>query len=142
MPRFILVLALGLISLASFAQGLSNREQAIVDRLSPVGEVCMAGDACAATALASAASGPRDAQTIYNTYCMACHMTGASNAPILGNVDAWAERIAKGKEALYQSVFNGITVDGVMVMPMNGLCMDCSQEELMATVDYMVEQSQ
>lgn len=142
MPRLILFLALGLLSLAALAQGLSTREQAISMRLAPVGEVCMAGDACATTALATASSGPRTAEDIYNTFCMACHVTGAANAPILGNTDMWAERISKGKEALYQSVFNGIEVDGVYVMPVNGLCLNCSEEELMATVDYMVEQSQ
>ena len=59
MPRLILFLALGLLSLASLAQGLSTREEAISMRLAPIGEVCMAGEACAATALASASSGPQ-----------------------------------------------------------------------------------
>ncbi len=142
MPRLILFLALGLLSLASLAQGLSTREEAILMRLAPIGEVCMAGEACAATALASASSGPQSAEDIYNTFCMACHVTGASNAPLLGNTEMWAERIAKGREALYQSVFDGIEVEGVYVMPQRGLCLNCSDEELMATVDYMVEQSQ
>lgn len=142
MIRSALIIFSGLILLVASAYGQTAREQAIIDRLSPIGSVCMAGDACAAASVAAAPSGPRTGEEIYNTACMACHMTGASNAPILGNVEQWAPRIATGMDALYQSVFNGISVDGVMVMPVNGLCLDCTEDELRATVDYMVEASQ
>ena len=45
----------------------------------------------------------------------------------------WAPRIGKGIEVLYESTYNGLNT-----MPVRGTCMDCSDEELQATVDYMV----
>ena len=42
--------------------------------------------------------------------------------------------IAKGIDVLYESTYNGLNG----VMPARGTCMDCSDEELQATVDYMV----
>ncbi len=138
MIRFSLILLSGLVLLISSSFAQTDREQAIIDRLSPIGSVCMAGEACAQAAVATASLGPRSAEDIYNTSCMACHLTGAANAPLFGNVEQWAPRIAKGKDALYASVFNGIEVNGVLAMPVNGLCLDCSQDELRAVVDYMV----
>lgn len=139
MIRSFFIAFIGLVLLVATASGQSAREQAMIDRLSPVGSVCMAGDPCAAAAVAAAPTGPRAAEDIYNSTCMACHMTGASNAPRLGNAEEWAPRIARGLDALYTSVFNGVEVDGVLTMPVNGLCLDCSEDELKSVVDYMVE---
>ena len=111
----------------------------MLERLAPIGSVCMSGDACATTAAASAASGPQAPEQIYNSFCLACHMTGIANAPMLGNTEHWAPRIAKGTDVLYQSVYNGIVVEGVQVMPVRGLCMSCSDEELNSVVDYMLD---
>ena len=141
MIRFSLILLTGFLLFISTAFAITDREQAMMDRMMPLGSVCMAGDPCAAAAAAGPV-GPRTAEDIYAASCQACHLTGASNAPLLGNVEQWAPRIARGKEALYQSVFNGINLDGVMVMPVKGLCLDCSDEELMAVVDYMVAASE
>jgi cytochrome c5 len=141
MIRSALIVFSGFVLVIASAYGQTAREQAIIDRLTPIGTVCMAGEACAAAAVAGPA-GPRSAEDIYNASCMACHLTGVTNAPIFGNVEQWAPRIATGMDALYASVFNGIEVDGVLTMPVNGLCLDCSEDELRATVDYMVEGSQ
>lgn len=142
MIRSALIIFSGLVLLVASAYGQTAREQAMLDRLSPIGSVCMAGDACAAAAVAAGPTGPRSGEEVYNGVCMACHLTGASNAPLFGNVEQWAPRIATGMDALYASVFNGIEVDGVLVMPAKGLCLDCSDEEIEATVDYMVEAAQ
>jgi cytochrome c5 len=101
--------------------------------------------AFAALGLAACAPEPQGTRTeiaqriapvggVYNTYCVACHMSGAAGAPKYGDAVAWAPRIAKGKDALYESTYNGLNG----VMPARGTCMDCSDEELQATVDYMV----
>ncbi len=55
---------------------------------------------------------------------------------MLGSVDDWASRIEKGSETLYDHAINGFNA-----MPAMGLCSDCSDEEIQATVDYMVEES-
>lgn len=133
LKKITLLLALAVTSLSALA--LNDREQAIADRLAPVGGICMAGEACAAGGAAT--EGPKDPEQVYNTFCMACHMTGASNAPILGNVEQWAPRITNGMDTMYSNAINGIGA-----MPARGVCMDCSDEDIQATVDYIVEKSQ
>jgi cytochrome c5 len=78
-------------------------------------------------------SGPRSGEEVYSKTCVACHSTGAAGAPILGDVAAWSPRIAKGIDVLYTSVLSGFNG-----CPAKGLCMDCSEKEIKAVVDYMV----
>ena len=75
-----------------------------------------------------------DGAAIYNSACIACHMTGAAGAPIPGS-DAWAERAAKGLDQLAYSAINGINV-----MPAKGGRMDLSDEEVTAAVEHMLAQ--
>ncbi|MCK0538152.1 c-type cytochrome [Alcanivorax quisquiliarum] len=131
--------------------GLGDRSvlstRAISERLAPVGTVCVEGEACgdeiadaggaSAAGGAAAPSGPRDGQTVYNTACTACHSTGAAGAPVTGDSAAWAPRLAKGVDVLFQH-----TWDGFGAMPPRGMCMDCSEEEVRAAVDYLIEQAQ
>jgi cytochrome c5 len=77
----------------------------------------------------------RDGQTVYKTACFACHDAGVAGAPKLGDKAAWAPRIAKGNDALYSTLQNGLNA-----MPPKGTCMNCSDDELKAVLDYMVEQ--
>ncbi|MCV6615337.1 MAG: c-type cytochrome [Cellvibrionaceae bacterium] len=137
---------ISLVSAAALAAAVSavvwagEADDTVKARIAPVGEVCMAGDDCAgaqAAAPAAAASGPRAGADIYNSACMACHTTGASGAPKIGDAAAWGPRVAKGMDVLYNSAINGLNA----VMPAKGMCMDCSDDELKATVDYMVENS-
>lgn len=127
--------------LLAFVVQAQSREDQMLSRMQPVGSVCMSGDACAAAPVA-VVSGPRSAEEIYTSKCQACHLTGALNAPVMGNAEQWAPRIAQGTEVLHRNAIEGIQVDGVYTMPVKGLCMDCSDEEIIAAVDYMVGQSQ
>ena len=56
-----------------------------------------------------------------------------------GDVAAWASRIAKGMDVLHESGVKGIPGTSMMA---KGGCMNCSDEEIIAAVDYMVEGSQ
>ena len=76
-----------------------------------------------------------DGQKIYQSSCQACHVAGIAGAPKLGDKEAWAPRIAKGNDALFLSVKNGLKA-----MPPKGTCMSCSEDELRAAMEYMVEQ--
>lgn len=76
-----------------------------------------------------------DGQKIYQTSCQACHVAGVAGAPKLGDKEAWAPRIDKGNDALFASVKNGLNA-----MPPKGACMSCSEDELRAALEYMVEQ--
>ncbi len=105
-------------------------------RLEPFGSVCRAGDDCGA-AVAAVASGPLSGQQVYDQFCFACHMSGVGGAPTFGDVEAWAERSAKGYDVLMAS-----TVNGIGTMPAKGTCMNCSDDELGDAVTYMIEQVQ
>lgn len=126
------------------------RTDAIAERIAPVGKVCIAGEECptaGATAVAGAVSagaapagaseGPRDPETIYQASCNACHAGAIPTSPKFGDAAAWAPRIAKGMDALYHSAMNG-TPGG---MPPKGACANCSEEEIKAVVDFMVEKA-
>ena len=72
----------------------------------------------------------------YRTACAACHMTGAANAPKLGDKAAWAPRIATGMDALVNSA-----IKGKGAMPPKGGRMNLSDDEIKSTVAYMVGES-
>jgi len=130
-----------LVAFSASAVDLTDAQRAAIEeRINPVGEVCMQGDnSCGGAAAAVASSGPRSGEDVYNAACMACHSTGAAGAPKLGDAVAWADRIAKGNDVLYSSGINGIAGTGMMA---KGGCMNCSDEEVSAAVDYMVAGSQ
>lgn len=119
-------------------------EEEIAERIRKVGNVCIEGQDCAAGGEAEAgestaeAGGGTDVQAIYNRTCANCHDAGVAEAPRLGNAEEWAPRLEKGVETLYESAINGLPP----AMPAKGTCFDCSDEELKALVDYMVEASE
>ncbi len=108
----------------------------ISGRISPVGDLCLSGQECAAAPVV-VASGPRSGEDVYGATCVACHGTGAAGAPKFEDVAAWAPRIAKGSDVLYTSAISGFNG-----MPAKGLCTDCSDDEIKAAVDYIVNKSQ
>ena len=122
-------------------------EEVVIENIKPVGEVYIAGESepaetatspgAAMTADAGEAAAPKSGDQVYNSNCMACHATGAAGAPKLGDVAAWAPRIAAGMDSLLANVTNGLNA-----MPPKGLCMSCSSAELQAAVEYMVSKSQ
>ena len=121
--------------------GLGDRsvfsERAIAERLRPVGRVCVDGEDCgAAAATTDVASGPRSGADVYGAACVACHASGAAGAPVKGDQAAWEPRISKGLDTLTQH-----TVDGFGAMPAMGMCMDCSEDEIRAAVEYLVDES-
>jgi cytochrome c5 len=122
------------------AMALSDKQRAeIEERIKPVGEVCLQGDSDCGAAVVAASSGPRSGEDVYNAACMACHTTGAAGAPMLGDAVAWADRIAKGMDVLYDSGVNGLAGTGMIA---KGGCFNCSDEEVQAAVDFMVDGSQ
>lgn len=123
------------------AVALTPAEEKLANRIQPVAKVCVQGQECegaqASAAAAPVAAGPRSGEDIYNSKCMACHNTGAAGAPKLGDVAAWEPRIAQGLETLVIHAINGINA-----MPAKGTCADCSDDEIHATVEFMVSKAQ
>lgn len=76
-------------------------------------------------------------EQVYTRFCFSCHAAGIAGAPRVGDAAAWAPRIAKGRDVLLRSSIEGVPPG----MPPKGLCSQCSEEELAAALDYMIEQS-
>lgn len=93
--------------------------------------------AAAMPAAAMAVADDFDVAGTYQMRCFACHGTGAAGAPVLGDADAWSERMAKGMETVMANAINGIGA-----MPARGLCMDCTDEHIQALITYMVDGGQ
>jgi len=77
-------------------------------------------------------------EQVFKKHCFACHMTGAANAPKVGDVQAWAPRIEKGMDALVMSALEGVPNTA---MPPKGTCSSCTEDELKAAIEFMVNQS-
>lgn len=135
---YLKVLSSFILANAIAAQASEKTDKEIAERLKPAGEVCVEGDPCATAVVASTTgSGPRSGEDIYKASCTSCHDAGVAGAPKFGDADAWKPRIDQGADTLYANAINGINA-----MPAKGLCMDCSEEEVQASVDYIVENSQ
>jgi len=71
---------------------------------------------------------------IYNRTCRNCHVVSGVGAPLTGHAEAWAPRLAeRGRQGLLQS-----TKLGYRFMPARGLCTDCSDEDYLALIDFMM----
>lgn len=73
-------------------------------------------------------------ETIYRQYCFSCHSSGVNGAPRMGDVEAWALLAEKGDAELLRTTKEGI----LPYMPQMGLCLNCTDEELTAAIDYMM----
>jgi len=148
------VITLGLILLAAYlhtrippevSPTAAKRTEA---RIAPAGAV-YAGDtgaaaqaAAAAAAAARAASqvaygGTTDGAVIYQNLCGACHTNGVGKAPTLDRAH-WNARIAQGKETLYRHAIEGYTGPDGGIMPPKGGNPALTDEQVQATVDWML----
>ena len=133
----ILVVLCAALAVSVVAHEHGKKKDTLEERIKPAGSLCMAGDDCAAAPVAAASSDePRSGQTVYETKCSSCHASGAAGAPKFADAAGWAPRIGKGMDTLYNSGINGFNG-----MPAKGLCFDCSDDEIKAAVDYMVDNS-
>lgn len=91
----------------------------------------------AAIAVDAAAVTPaRTGADIVNQHCLICHGRGLYNAPKIGDADAWRPKLAEGRDHLWQ-----VLLHGEKAMPPRGNCPDCSDAELRAAMDYLIEQA-
>lgn len=159
-PVTILIMLAILVSDTDYdAEHPAMTEEAIAQRIKPVGEVVLgegpsiaearpaatpaAGAPAAAVAIPTvpppapaakaAAAGAGDGKAIYEKVCMVCHVAGVAGAPKLGDKAAWSPRLAQGLDALHQSV-----IKGKGAMPPKGGAPQLSEAELRAAVEFMV----
>ncbi len=97
---------------------------ATVKNIEPVGTVSLKD--------ASAPQMAKTGEQVVNETCIACHGTGALNAPKIGDAGNWGPRIAQGYELLVKHA-----KEGIRAMPARGGNADLSDGELAAAVVFM-----
>lgn len=85
---------------------------------------------------AEIASGADTGKSVYDSSCYACHNSGAAGAPVIGSSADWAPRIKTGMDSLYKNALVGIGA-----MPAMGNCSTCTDQQIKAAVDYIVQNS-
>lgn len=106
----------GLVLASVFATGSATAEQSLT--------------------LAQVTEGFDPART-YAQSCAACHNSGAAGAPRFGNSADWSARLEKGMDVLVEHTINGFN----NIMPPKGMCFTCSDEDLRAMVQYILDES-
>lgn len=119
-----------------------SRATTIEERIKPVADV-YTGEAGAAAIQQAAVSpateqkvafdGSLDGEMIYGNVCSACHTSGAAGAPQPGT-EAMVARAQKGVDALLQSALNGLNA-----MPARGGRPDLSDEQIRASIEFMLQ---
>jgi cytochrome c5 len=93
------------------------------------------GSAGMTVAAAASDNASKTPEQLYQGACFACHGTGAAGAPKLGDTAAWADRIAKGLDALVTSAVGGI---GAMP-PRGGSQYD--DDHIRSVIQFMVDKA-
>lgn len=73
-------------------------------------------------------------QATFDRSCAVCHSQPATGAPASGNAEEWQPRLSQGIESLLEH-----TINGHNGMPPMGLCIECSQPEFVAFIEYMAQ---
>ena len=104
------------------------KDESIAQRIKPVGEVAIADP--------NAPKVVKTGEEVYKQVCLACHGTGALNAPKVGDKAAWAKLIAQGLDALTADA-----IKGIRQMPPRGGNPDLSDLEVRRAIVHMANQS-
>ncbi|MGL4349135.1 MAG: c-type cytochrome [Plesiomonas shigelloides] len=116
-----------LLGVSCWAAAADMSDDAISERIKPVGGVYLADAAATAKP-----SGPRTGEQVYNGACIACHGSGALGAPKFRDAAQWAPRLKQGIDTLQKHAIAGLNQ-----MPARGTCTDCSDDEIKAALEYM-----
>jgi cytochrome c5 len=99
--------------------------------------------AVAETTAEPAAAAPADqlakGAEVYNAACTICHTAGIAGAPRMGAAEDWNDRVAQGRDTLYEHAIKGY-VGSKGVMPPKGGRADLSDDDVKAAVEYMLSQ--
>jgi cytochrome c5 len=88
----------------------------------------------------TATTEPSQGAMIYKNSCFVCHDQGVAGAPKLGDKAMWEKRISQGSKLLEKHAIEGFSGESG-VMPAKGGNLALTEEEVIAAVAYMVEQS-
>lgn len=114
----------------------ATTDDAIAERLKPVGEVCVTGEECKGVGAVAVVAGgaARTADDIITKHCAACHTPGILGAPKIGDTPVWKARADKegGVDGILKTAIAGINA-----MPAKGTCADCTDDELREAIVKM-----
>jgi len=85
-----------------------------------------------------AVADPASGKITWQENCEGCHGIGVAGAPVATDADAWAPRVAQGRDTLYQHAIEGFFGPMGTMMPPRGGNDQLSDEQVRAAVDYMV----
>lgn len=108
-------------------------QEAILDRIKPIGMVETDAGVVQAKPAAPQALAADAGETRYKSTCAVCHETGVAGAPKFRNAADWKPRMTVGIDGMLK-----IAIQGKGGMPPRGTCMQCSDEELKAAIEYML----
>ena len=108
-------------------------DNSVLERIKPVGEVRIDTSSQVASA-EIVETAERSGEEIYNSKCAGCHTSGVMGAPKYASLEDWAPRLDLGLEKLTLSA-----IAGKGGMPAKGTCMDCSDNDIKITVQYMLD---
>jgi cytochrome c5 len=133
MKRLLLILSVG-ISFALIASSCGGGEQN-ADESSEGQEVkSMLADETSTT------PDPVKGKIIYDTKCMACHLTGVTGAPKIIEKERWAEIATKGIDTLLSQAINGFQGKQGLMPPRGGFP-DLTDADIRNGISYMLQES-
>ena len=108
-------------------------ENSVLERIKPVGEVRI-DTSIKVASVEIVETAERSGEEIYNSKCAGCHTSGVMGSPKFASLEDWAPRVDLGLEKLTLSA-----IAGKGGMPAKGTCMDCSDNDINITVQYMLD---
>jgi cytochrome c5 len=69
---------------------------------------------------------------VYDRSCRTCHTNPSTGAPLTGDGEAWASRLAQGNQVLLDHA-----VRGYKGMPPLGMCPDCNLQQFRDLIAFM-----
>ncbi len=78
---------------------------------------------------------PSNGKDVYNENCSVCHKDGIQGAPKIGDKALWKPIIQKNMDVLIAEILHGDA------HPKNGGCKQCTTDEIIEAIKYMVSQS-
>ena len=108
-------------------------DNTVLERIKPVGEVRI-DTVTQVASVEIVETAERSGEEIYNSKCAGCHTSGVMGSPKFASLEDWAPRIDLGLEKLTLSA-----IAGKGGMPAKGTCMDCSDNDIKITVQYMLD---
>jgi cytochrome c5 len=114
----------GAVSSAQSEEQVQQRAAEVAARTAPIGKITVG-----------------QAAEVYTSTCAGCHAAGVAGAPKTGDAAVWQERLAQGKDALYEHAIKGFQGKAGF-MPAKGGNASLSDEAVKAAVDHMLQNSQ